>query len=153
MAMLTIMKGIPLAYNTDMSEDKEQVYDSMDTLQTSLKIMAPMLEKWLFFQIILAAQRQEDFQTQPIWLTTVRKGIPFREAHHIVGSAVNYCIKHRKMLEELTLDEFHTFDDKIENDIYESISLEACIKSRMSYGGTGTDAVKKQIEIAKSYLN
>lgn len=70
MAMLTIMKGIPLAYNTDMSEDKEQVYDSMDTLQTSLKIMAPMLEKWLFFQIILAAQRQEDFQTQPIWLTT-----------------------------------------------------------------------------------
>lgn len=70
MAMLTIMKGIPLAYNTDMSEDKEQVYDSMDTLQTSLKIMAPMLEKWLFFQIILAAQRQEDFQTQPIWPTT-----------------------------------------------------------------------------------
>ena len=57
------------------------------------------------------------------------------------------------MLEELTMDEFHSFDNKIENDIYENISLEACIKARMSYGGTGTDAVKKQIEIAKSYLN
>ncbi|HBC1606675.1 TPA: argininosuccinate lyase, partial [Escherichia coli] len=71
---------------------------------------------------------------------------------HIVGSAVNYCIKHKKMLEELTMEEFSTFDNKIEKDIYESISLEACIKARMSYGGTGPDAVKKQIEIAKSLL-
>ena len=65
---------------------------------------------------------------------------------------MNYCIKHKKMLEELTLEEFHSFDDKIENDIYDSISLESCIKARMSYGGTGPDAVKKQIENAKSYL-
>ena len=154
MAMLTIMKGIPLAYNTDMSEDKEQVYDSMDTLQTSLKIMAPMLEKMVILSENTRSAAARGFSNATDMADyLVRKGIPFREAHHIVGSAVNYCIKHRKMLEELTLDEFHSFDDKIDNDIYESISLEACIKSRMSYGGTGTDAVKKQIEVAKSYLN
>ncbi|WP_249420823.1 hypothetical protein [Enterobacter sp. RHBSTW-01064] len=66
-----------------------------------------MLEKMVILSDNTRSAAAEDFQTQPIWLTTVRKGIPFREAHHIVGSAVNYCIKHRKMLEELTLDEFH----------------------------------------------
>lgn len=153
MAMLTIMKGIPLAYNTDMSEDKEQVYDSMDTLQTSLKIMAPMIEK-----MVIIAENTRNAAARGFSNATdmadylVRKGIPFREAHHIVGSAVNYCVKHRKMLEELTLQEFHQFNDKIDNDIYDSISLEACIEARKSYGGTGPDAVKKQIETAKSYL-
>jgi argininosuccinate lyase len=153
MAMLTIMKGIPLAYNTDMSEDKEQVYDAMDTLQTSLKIMAPMIEK-----MTIIAENTRNAAARGFSNATdmadylVRKGIPFREAHHIVGSAVNYCVKHRKMLEELTLDEFHQFDSKIEQDIYDSISLEACIDARKSYGGTGPDAVKKQIDVAKSYI-
>ncbi len=103
MAMLTIMKGIPLAYNTDMSEDKEQVYDSMDTLQTSLKIMAPMLEKMVILSDNTRSAAARGFSNATDMADyLVRKGIPFREAHHIVGSAVNYCIKHRKMLEELT---------------------------------------------------
>ncbi|EIK4778134.1 argininosuccinate lyase [Escherichia coli] len=153
MAMLTIMKGIPLAYNTDMSEDKEQVYDSMDTLQASLRIMAPMIEKMVILAENTRAAAARGFSNATDMADyLVRKGIPFKEAHHIVGSAVNYCIKHKKMLEELTMEEFSTFDNKIEKDIYESISLEACIKARMSYGGTGPDAVKKQIEIAKSLL-
>ena len=97
MAMLTIMKGIPLAYNTDMSEDKEQVYDSMDTLQASLRIMAPMIEKNGYPCRKYAQQPLEDSRNATDMADyLVRKGIPFREAHHIVGSAVNYCIKHKK---------------------------------------------------------
>lgn len=153
MAMLTIMKGIPLAYNTDMSEDKEQVYDSMDTLQASLKIMAPMLDKMVILAENTRGAAARGFSNATDMADyLVRKGIPFREAHHVVGSAVNYCIKHKKMLEELSMDEFRSFDNKIENDIYENISLEACIKARMSYGGTGPDAVRKQIDIARKYL-
>lgn len=153
MAMLTIMKGIPLAYNTDMSEDKEQVYDSMDTLQASLKIIAPMLEKMTVIPENTRNAAAKGFSNATDMADyLVRKGIPFREAHHIVGGTVNYCISHKKMLEELTLEEFRFFEEKIENDIYDHISLEACIKARVSYGGTGSDAVKKQIDIAKLYL-
>lgn len=153
MAMLTIMKGIPLAYNTDMSEDKAQVYDSMDTLMASLKILIPMVEK-----MVVNADKTRGAAAKGFSNATdmadylVRKGIPFREAHGIVGSAVNYCIKHAKMLEALTLEELHTFNAKIENDIYDAITLEACISARKSYGGTSTEAVKHQLGVAKDLI-
>jgi len=154
MAMLTIMKGIPLAYNTDMSEDKAQVYDSMDTLMASLKILIPMIEK-----MTVNADRTRSAAARGFSNATdmadylVRKGIPFREAHGIVGGAVNYCIKHSKMLEDLTLEELHTFNEKIEKDIYEAITLEACINARKSYGGTSSEALIHQIEVAKKLIN
>lgn len=154
MAMLTIMKGIPLAYNTDMSEDKAQVYDSMDTLMASLKILIPMIEK-----MKVNADKTRDAAARGFSNATdmadylVRKGIPFREAHSIVGGAVNYCIKHAKMLEELTLEELHVFNEKIEEDIYEAITLEACINARKSYGGTSAEALKHQLEVAKGLIS
>lgn len=153
MAMLTIMKGLPLAYNTDMSEDKAQVYDSMDTLMASLKILIPMIEK-----MTVNAERTRDAAAKGFSNATdladylARKGIPFREAHSIVGGAVNYCIKHGKMLETLTLEELHTFNEKIEEDIYEAITLEACISARKSYGGTSFEALKHQIKVAKELI-
>ena len=154
MAMLTIMKGIPLAYNTDMSEDKAQVYDSMDTLMSSLKILIPMIEKMQINADRTRAAAAKGFSNATDMADyLVRKGIPFREAHGIVGGAVNYCIKHGKMLEELSLEELHAFHTKIDSDIYEAITLEACIKARKSYGGTASEALKNQIEIAKSLIN
>ena len=154
MAMLTIMKGIPLAYNTDMSEDKAQDYDSMDTLMSSLKILIPMIEKMQINADRTRAAAAKGFSNATDMADyLVRKGIPFREAHGIVGGAVNYCIKHGKMLEELSLEELHAFHTKIDSDIYEAITLEACIKARKSYGGTASEALKNQIEIAKSLIN
>lgn len=154
MAILTIMKGIPLAYNTDMSEDKETVYDSMDTLLSGLKIMAPMLEKMTVNADKTRSAANRGFSTATDMADyLVRKGIPFREAHHVVGSVVNYCIKHGKMLDALTMDEFHTFHSRIEQDIYPAITLEASVAARTSYGGTAPQTVKVQIEKAKSLMD
>lgn len=154
MAMLTIMKGIPLAYNTDMSEDKAQVYDSMDTLMASLKILIPMIEKMKVNADKTRSAAARGFSNATDMADyLVRKGIPFREAHGIVGGAVNYCIKHNKMLEDLTLEELHVFNESIENDIYQAITLEACINARKSYGGTSSEALKHQLEVAKNIIN
>ncbi|MCV3471345.1 argininosuccinate lyase [Campylobacter sp. CNRCH_2015_0338h] len=153
MAMLTIMKGIPLAYNTDMSEDKAQVYDSMDTLMASLKIITPMIEKMQVNANNTRAAAAKGFSNATDMADyLVRKNIPFREAHSIVGGAVNYCIKHGKMLEELSMEEFHQFNENIQEDIYEAIALETCIDARVSYGGTGTKVVLEQIKHAKELL-
>ncbi|WP_140917882.1 argininosuccinate lyase [Limnobaculum xujianqingii] len=153
MAILTIMKGLPLSYNTDMSEDKETVYDSMDTLQAGLKIIAPMIEKMKINEDKTRDAADRGFSTATDMADyLVRKGIPFRDAHHVVGSAVNYCIKHGKKLNQLTLDEYHSFHPQIESDIYDDITLEASVGARQSYGGTAPDAVTKQIALAKSLL-
>ena len=135
MAMLTIMKGLPLAYNTDLSEDKEQVFDSIDTLLASL-------------HADLGYSNATDLADY-----LARKGVPFREAHHVVGSMVNYCIKHGKRLDDLTMDEYKSFNDKIEEDIRHEIALETCVKARKSYGGTAPEAVSKQLEVARAVLD
>ena len=153
MSILTTMKGIPLAYNTDMSEDKEAVYDSMDTLQLTLQILAPMVEKMKFVEANMRNAASRGYSTATDMADYLaRKGIPFREAHHIVGHAVNYCIKNGKMLEELTMAEFKDFNDKIEDDIFAAITLEASVSARKSYGGTAPEAVKNQIKVAKDIL-
>ena len=153
MAMLTIMKGLPLAYNTDLSEDKEQVFDSIDTLLSSLRIMTPMIAK-----MTVNAEKMREGADRGYSNATdladylARKGVPFREAHHIVGSMVNYCIKHGKKLDELTMDEYKQFNDKIEEDIRQDIALEACVKARTSYGGTAPEAVRTQLEETRRVL-
>ncbi|PHI29725.1 argininosuccinate lyase [Budvicia aquatica] len=153
MAILTIMKGLPLSYNTDMSEDKETVYDSMDTLQTGLKIIAPMIEKMKINEDKTRDAADKGFSTATDMADyLVRKGIPFRDAHHVVGSVVNHCVKHDKKLNQLTLAEYQTFHPQIENDIYDDITLEASVGARQSYGGTAPETVRKQITMAKSML-
>ncbi len=154
MAMLTIMKGIPLAYNTDLSEDKEQVFDSIDTLLDSLAIVTPMIAK-----MKVNAERTRRAADMGYANATdladylAKKGIPFREAHHIVGSMVNYAIKHNKRLDDFTMDEYRQFSDKIEEDIREEISLETCVKARRSFGGTAPERVREQLEHADKVLS
>ena len=151
MAILTTMKGLPLAYNTDMSEDKEAVYDSMDTLQLSLQVMTPMIEKMVIIEANTRDAADRGFSTATDMADyLVRKGLPFREAHHVVGSAVNYCIKHDKKLDALSLEEFRSFHPSIDEDIYQDITLEACVSARNSYGGTAPQAVEAQIERAEA---
>ena len=154
MAMLTIMKGLPLAYNTDLSEDKEQVFDSIDTLLASLRIMTPMIAK----MTVNAEKMRHNADLGYSNATDLadylaRKGVPFREAHHIVGSMVNYCIKHGKRLDDLTMEEYKNFNEKIEEDIRHEIALETCMKARKSYGGTAPEAVRKQLEVARGVLD
>ncbi|MBF7042023.1 argininosuccinate lyase [Campylobacter volucris] len=154
MAMLTIMKAIPLAYNTDMSEDKAQVYDSMDTLMSSLNILTPMIAKMQICADNMYKAAAKGFSNATDMADyLVRKNIPFRKAHEIVGGVVNYCIKHQKMIEELTLEQMREFELSIEEDIYEAIALQTCVDARNSYGGTGTKAVLEQIKQAQKILN
>ncbi len=152
-SILTTMKGLPLAYNTDMSEDKEAVYDSMDTLQLSLQVMTPMIEKMNIIEAQTREAADRGFSTATDMADyLVRKGMPFREAHHVVGSTVNYCIKHGKKLDALTIDEFRSFNELIDEDIYQDITLEACVAARKSYGGTAPEAVRSQIQQAESII-
>ena len=153
-AILTTMKALPLAYNTDMSEDKEAVYDSMDTLQLSLQVMTPMIKKMVIMEANTRKAAERGFSTATDMADyLVCKGLPFRDAHHVVGSAVNYCIKHDKKLDALTMDEFRSFSELIEGDIYQYITLEACISARGSYGGTAPEAVAVQIQRAESVVS
>ncbi|MCI5895867.1 MAG: argininosuccinate lyase [Candidatus Aphodousia sp.] len=153
MAMFTIMKGLPLAYNTDLSEDKEQVFDSIDTLLASLRIMTPMIAKMTVNGDVTreAADRGYSNATD-LADYLARKGVPFREAHHVVGSMVNYCIKHGKKLDDLTIEEYKQFNDKIEEDIRHEIALDTCVKARKSYGGTAPEAVQHQLSVAREVL-
>lgn len=152
-SILTTMKSLPLAFNTDMSEDKEAVYDSMDTLQDTLKILTPMVKKMKFLEDNMRIAASRGYSTATDMADYLaRKGMPFREAHHVVGHTVNYCIKNNKMLDELTLEEFKSFNDIIESDIFEAISLEASVAARKSYGGTAPEAVRIQIEKAKKLI-
>ena len=153
MAILTIMKGIPLAYNTDLSEDKEQVFDSIDTLLQSLAIMAPMIEKMRVNDQKMRANADLGYaNATDLADYLAKKGIPFRDAHHIVGAMVNYAIKHQKRLDDFSMDEYQQFSDKIEEDIRQAISLETCVNARHSYGGTAPDALNIQLQNADTVL-
>lgn len=151
MAMLTIMKGIPLAYNTDLSEDKEQVFDSIDTLLDSLAIMTPMIAKMRVNSPKMRASADLGYaNATDLADYLAKKGIPFREAHHIVGAMVNYGIKHGKRLDDFTMEEYRSFSDKIEEDIREEINLETCVRARRSFGGTAPERVAEQLGRAEA---
>lgn len=153
MSILSVMKGLPLAYNTDMSEDKTHVYDSMDTLFDSVIILAKMIDKMTINKQNMYNAAANGFSNATDLADyLVRKGIAFRDSHEIVGKLVAYAINKNKKLEELSLDEYKKHCDKIEQDIYENITLSACINARNSYGGTSLDMVKLQIKNAKTLL-
>ena len=154
MAMLTIMKGLPLAYNKDMQEDKEPLFDSIDTVLASLKIFAPMITKLTINEDKMRAAAGRGYSTATDLADyLVRKGLPFRQAHHVVGKTVAYAIEQDKMLQELSLEEMRNFSDMIEEDVFKFISLEASVNSRNSYGGTSAESVMTQIKLAQEFLN
>ena len=151
--LLVMMKGLPLAYNKDMQEDKEAIFDAVDTLELCLKTITPMLDtmKTLPANMRRAAAKGFINATDCADYLT-KKGMPFRDAYKLTGCMVSDCIAKDKTLEELTLDEFKGYSALFENDIYDAIDLIKCCEGRTSYGGPSEASVKKQIELASAQL-
>lgn len=149
-SLLTVMKGLPLAYNKDMQEDKEAVFDSVDTAKNCLKVMELMIGDMTVNTDNMRKAAAEGFINATDCADyLVNKGLPFREAYKIVGSLVSKCIESKKTLESLSLDEYKQFSDLFDNGVYEFIKLENCVKKRTSKGGTSPDSVIEQIETIK----
>ncbi len=153
MGILTVMKGLPLAYNKDMQEDKHGLFDALDTADECLRLYVGMLPRATF-----NAQRMRQAAAAGFSNATdladylVRKGVPFRDAHHVVGRLVAMALGAGVTLEELTLDQLRSVDDRIANDVYDALSLDAVVNARASLGGTATARVARAIEAAKEDL-
>ena len=152
--LLTMMKSLPLAYNKDMQEDKEAVFDSIDTAKACIGIFTEMIMSIKFNKerMLIAS---EDGYTNATDLADylVRKGIPFRETHKISGQIVQFAIKHNKKLSEISIESFKSFSNLIEDDIYKEISIKTCVNKRKLIGGPAGEAVIKSINRAKKFLN
>ena len=153
MATLTMLKGIPLAYNKDMQEDKEAIFDATETVKKCLQVFIPMIAtmKPLKENMYNAAKRGFINATDLADYLT-KRGLPFRTAYKIVGTIVGKCVKENKTLDELTLDEYKEYSDIFDTDLYNEISLETCVAKRISKGGTGYASVKEQIEYVEAKL-
>ncbi|NLG88736.1 MAG: argininosuccinate lyase [Clostridiaceae bacterium] len=153
MALLTVMKALPLAYNKDMQEDKEAVFDSIDTVKTCLPVFTRMIETMKINRDnMLNAARSGFTNATDIADYLVKKGVPFRDSHHITGKLVAYCIEHKKEISGLTMEEFKSFSPFFEDDIYEAITLEACVNGRKLTGGPARESVKASIAKVKKLL-
>lgn len=145
MGLLTVMKGLPLAYDKDMQEDKEGVFDAMDTLYFALDIYAGMINTMTVNGKHTREVMEHDFSNATDMADYLaKKGLPFRQAHAVVGNAVHYCIEHHKVLHDLTMEEFKSMSPLFEEDILEALKIENCVKNRESYGGTGPKSVERQ---------
>lgn len=143
--LLTVMKGLPLAYDKDMQEDKEGVFDALDTLYFALDIYAGMISTMTVSGDHTRQVLESDFSNATDMADYLaKKGLPFRQAHAVVGSAVHYCIEHHKVLLDLSMEEFRSMSPLFEEDIKEALSIENCVKNRESYGGTGPKSVERQ---------
>lgn len=143
--LLTVMKGLPLAYDKDMQEDKEGVFDALDTLYFALDIYAGMISTMTVNGDHTRAVLESDFSNATDMADYLaKKGLPFRQAHAVVGNAVHYCIEHHKVLLDLSMEEFRSMSPLFKEDIKEALSIENCVKNRESYGGTGPKSVERQ---------
>ena len=151
--LLTMLKGLPLAYNKDMQEDKEAIFDSVDTVKQCISIFAPMLATMTVIEKnMLDAAAKGFINATDVADYLTKKGIPFRTAYKISGTLVAYCIDKGTVLEKLTLDEFKEFSEVFEEDIFDAINLENCTFRRNSEGGTAVESVENQIASVKSKL-
>jgi len=149
-SLLTLMKSLPLAYNKDMQEDKEPLFDSIDTVKGSLKIFASMIAQMKVKADNMRIAAARGFSTATdIADYCVRKGLPFRQAHEVVGKTVRYCIENNKDIPELSVEEFRQFSDLIDTDIYDFVTLDASVNARTATGGTASCAVEREITLAR----
>ncbi|MCX5717058.1 MAG: argininosuccinate lyase [Nitrospirae bacterium] len=152
-ALMTVMKGLPLAYNRDMQEDKMPVFDTVDSIKSCLTVLAQMMPQVKFMRERMHEAAGKAYSTATdIAEYLVRKGIPFRQAHEITGKIVRYCIKNKKQLGEISLAEFRNFSNVISKDIYLHLSAENSVKAKNSRGGTSPSEVKKQIKRLKRLI-
>lgn len=152
-ALLTVMKGLPLAYNKDMQEDKECVFDAVDTVQKSLLVMEPMLRTMKINREVMAEEARKGFTNATDladYLT--KKNVPFREAHEIVGKLVLECSRRNCALEEMTLAELKAVSAVFEEDLYDAIALQTCVEARNITGGPAPEAVRAAIASAQEQL-
>jgi argininosuccinate lyase len=153
MAMLTVLKGLPLTYNRDLQEDKEPVFDSVDTVGQCLAIVAEMLFGLSFDREIMGRATERGFLTATDLADyLVRKDVPFRQAHAVVGKTVGFCVGQNRELHELTLDELKRFSPAIEGDVFEVLSVTGSIDSRKSSGGTALVKVREALQQAEKEL-
>ena len=153
MALLTTLKGLPLAYNKDMQEDKEAVFDACDTVKMCLQVFAGMIESLTANTVNMKLAAQKGFiNATDLADYLVKKGMPFRSAYKISGQLVALCIQQGTVLEELDLGSYQSYSDLFEADLYEHIDLLTCMEKRSSEGGTSTASVKQQIAYVKSQL-
>ena len=150
--LLVMLKGTPLAYNKDMQEDKEAIFDAVDTVKLCLTTFIPMLSTMeLYKENMRNAAARGFINATDCADYLVKKGLPFRDAYKITGTLVAYCIKNQTVLENLSIEEFRELSPVFDDDVYEAIKLETCVNMRKADGGPAPEAVKKQIEFARKY--
>ncbi|HWR09788.1 argininosuccinate lyase [Sporomusa sp.] len=153
MAMLTVAKGLPLAYNKDLQEDKEGLFDTIDTVKFSLTVYAAMLRGMKVNSGTMRQALKTDFSNATDMADyLVKKGLPFRQAHEVVGKCVAYCLGEQKNLTDLTLAEFKNFSPLFDTDILVAITIETCVAARNSLGGTSPAQVGQAVTVAKSIM-
>ena len=153
MALLTTLKGLPLAYNKDMQEDKEGIFDAVDTVKMCLKVMAPMIATMSVCTDNMKKAAQKGFiNATDLADYLVKKGLPFRSAYKLSGQLVAKCIAEGKVLEELSLEEYKSFSELFGEDLYADIDLMACVEKRISEGGTSVKSVEKQLKFVKECI-
>lgn len=153
MTLLTMMKGLPLAYNKDMQEDKEAIFDAVDNIKLCLVTFIPMLDTMRVIKENMRAAAAKGFINATDCADyLVKKGMPFRTAYKITGGLVALCISKNTTLEELPLEDYKQQSELFENDVYTAISLDTCVKERKSFGGPSPKSVLGQVEFVKKYL-
>ena len=152
-SLLTTMKGLPLAYNKDMQEDKEMSFDAIDTVKSLIKLMSGMLSSMKFNHEKMVKSARGGFTNATDAADyLVKKNVPFRDAHEIVGRLVLYGIENNKALDDFTLEEFKNISEAFDNDIYDAISLKTCVEKRNTKGAPGLKAINDEIEASRKLL-
>ena len=153
MGILTVLKGIPLAYNKDMQEDKESVFDACDTVKMCLKVFAGMVDTMKANTLNMKLAAQKGFiNATDLADYLVKKGMPFRNAYKISGQLVALCISENTVLEALPLEVYKNYSEIFDQDLYENIDLDVCVQRRISEGGTSVSSVEAQIDYVRSQL-
>ncbi len=154
MATLTVLKGIPLAYNKDMQEDKEAIFDATETVKKCLEVFIPMIRTMTpIKENMYNACKRGFINATDLADYLTRRGMPFRTAYKTVGTIVAKCVKENKTLDEITIEEYREFSELFCPDLYEEISLESCVAKRISRGGTGYTSADEQIAYIEEFLN
>lgn len=154
MALLTTLKGLPLAYNKDMQEDKEAIFDSIETVKKSLGVFAPMVRTLHVYEDNMKKAAAGGFiNATDLADYLVKKGLPFRSAYKIVGQIVAKCIGEGLVLEHMPLDTYRKFSELFEEDLYHEISLETCVEKRISKGGTSRESVDVQLAFIQAFMD
>lgn len=153
-SLLTTMKGIPLAYNKDMQEDKEMTFDAIDTVKDCIRLFTGMIDTMKINDAVMAKSAMNGFTNATDAADyLVKKGMPFRDAHGVIGELVLYCIDNNKAIEDCTIEELKAIHPMFEGDIYDAISLKTCVEKRLTKGAPSPDRMREVLDIYKDYLN